>query len=415
MKRCFLADDALDISSGFAAAKATMRRSMKFVKTLILCAGAGLISANPVSAAEPIKIGVIVPSSGIYAEHGQQMQNGIKLFMHQHGAQVAGREIVLIYKDETGPAPDVAKRLVQELIVKEHVSFLAGFDFTPNASAVAPLVTQGKIPTIVMNASSAALTSRSPFIVRTSFTQTQVAVPLAKWAAANNVKKVYTLIADFSPGLEAEQAFKTAFAAAGGNIVGESHIPLANPDFAPFVQRVKDTKPDAVFVFEPAPAGIAFMKTFVERQLGASGIKVLSTGDLVEENSLASLGDASVGVISSHHYSSWHDSALNKSFVADYQKLFGKDKRPNFYAVGAYDGMRIIYDTIAKLGGQVDGDKAIAAIKGMQFESPRGWLKIDPLTRDIIQTVYIRKTEKADNATRNTEFQHYANVNESGK
>lgn len=386
---------------------------MNYKKLLIVAIGS--FAAASAWSADPIKIGVVIPLSGVYAEHGLQMQRGIKLFMKQHGNHVAGKEIVVLYKDETGPAPDVAKRLVQELIVKDQVSFIAGFDFTPNANAIAPLVTQGRIATVIMNASSLTLTSRSPYFVRTSFTQAQVTAPVAQWAVGNNIKKVFTLIADFSPGLEAEQTFKKAFTAAGGTIVGESRIPLTNPEFAPFVQRVKDVKPDAVFLFEPAPGGISFMKSFVERQLGSAGIKVLSTGDLVEENSLASLGNASIGVITSHHYSSWHDSALNKTFVAEYQGQFGKDTRPNFYAVGAYDGMQVIYKAIAKLDGNISADKAIAAIKDMQFESPRGRVKIDAVSRDIIQTIYIRKTEKIDGALRNVEIQNYADVRDPTK
>jgi branched-chain amino acid transport system substrate-binding protein len=373
-----------------------------------------LTSVTTVLAAEPIKIGVIVPLSGVFADHGQQYQEGIKLFMKQHGSQVGGREVVVIYKDETGPAPDLVKRLVQELVVQDKVDFIAGFDFSPNAIAAAPIITQARIPTVIMNATSLVIPSKSPYIVRVSFTQPQVVAPLAKWAAANGIKRVYTLVADYSPGYDAEGAFKTAFAAAGGTIVGSARIPLSNPEFAPFVQRVKDEKPDAVFLFEPPPGGIAFVKAYVERELGVAGIKLISTGDLVEEQTIAAVGDGAIGAITSHHYSSAHDSAANKKFVADYQEMFGKDKRPNFYAVGAYDGMKVIYDAIARMKGEVTGDAFVSVVGGTSFESPRGPVKIDPQTRDVVQNVYIRRTEKAGGILRNTEIHTDADVDDAG-
>jgi branched-chain amino acid transport system substrate-binding protein len=299
---------------------------------------------------------------------------------------------------------------VQELVVKDKVDFIAGFDFSPNALAAASLITQAKVPTVIMNATAVAIPGKSPYIARVSFTQPQIVAPLAKWAAANGIKRVYTLVADFSAGLDAEQAFTSAFTAAGGKVVGSARIPVSNPDFAPFVQRVKDEKPDAVFLFEPPPGGIAFVKAFVERQLAAAGIKLIGAGDLVDERSLDALGDSAVGVITSHHYSSAHDSALNKKFVADYQEMFGNNKRPSFYTVGAYDGMKVIYEAVTKMSGQISGEKFAQAIGGMMIDSPRGPLKIDAQTRDVVQTVYIRKTEKVGDVLRNTEIQPFADV-----
>jgi branched-chain amino acid transport system substrate-binding protein len=374
-----------------------------------------LAPASSGMAAEPLRIGLIAPMSGVYAEHGEQMQNGVKLFLKQNGNRIAGRDVVIIYKDETGPAPDLVKRLAQELIVKDKVDFIAGFDFTPNAIAAAPVATQAKIPMIVMNASSAAIPSKSPYIVRTSFSIPQIAAPMARWASSNGIKKVYTLVADFSAGVDAENAFKEAFIAGGGTIVGEARVPLQNPEFAPFIQRVKDVKPDAVFLFEPPPGGIGFMKAVMERQLAKSGIRVLSTGDLVEENSLPAIGDAAIGIISSAHYSSWHNSELNNKFVADYQSQFGKEKRPNFYTVGAYDGMQLIARTLSKLNGDNNSDKFMEAVKGMQFDSPRGTVKIHPQTRDIIQTVYIRKTENPRGVLQNLEFFNTPDVGDTPK
>lgn len=363
------------------------------------------MSAAAAYAANPLKIGVVVPLSGIYADHGKQMMNGFNLYLKQHGNQIGGRDVILIFKDETGPAPDVIKRIVQELIVKDKVELIAGFDFTPNAIAIAPLATQAKVPVVITNAATAGIPQRSPYMLRTSFVTGRITSPLAVWAAKNGIKRVYTLVADFAPGVDAEQAFKKSFIANGGTIIGGGKVPLQNPDFSPFVQRVKDEKPDAVFLYEPAPGGIAFSKVFAEKQLAASGIKLISTGDLVEEQSLGALGNSVEGVVTSHHYSSWHESALNRSFVADYQKAYGT--RPNFYAVGSYDGMQLIYEAVKKLGGKVTPDGFMAAAKGMQFESPRGQIKIDPETRDIVQTIYVRRTEKGKAGIQNTEIASY--------
>jgi branched-chain amino acid transport system substrate-binding protein len=359
------------------------------------------------AAAEPLKIGVVVPLSGPYADHGTQMLNGFNLYLKRNGNKVAGREVVLVVKDETGPAPDVVKRVVQELIVKDKVDVIAGFDFTPNALAIAPLVTQAKIPTVITNAATSGIPKRSPYLVRTSFVTGNVAAPVGAWAVKNGIKKAYMLVADFSPGHDAEQAFKGAFTAAGGAIIGEARVPLQNPEFAPFVQRVKDEKPDAVFLYSPAPGGVAFTKVYVEKQLAAAGIKLLSTGDLVEEDSLDALGNSADGIVTSHHYSSWHDSALNKQFVADYQKAFGAKKRPNFYAVGSYDGMHVIFETVKKLDGKITADAFINKVKGMSFESPRGPVKIDAESRDIVQNVYVRKTEKGTAGFQNMELAAY--------
>jgi branched-chain amino acid transport system substrate-binding protein len=383
----------------------------KMMKTLL--AAAIVAGSLPALAATPLKIGVVVPLSGVYAEHGKQMMNGFNLYLKQNGNQVAGRQVQLVFKDETGPAPDVVKRIVQELIVKDKVDLIAGFDFTPNAIAVAPLATQARLPMVITNAATSGIPQRSPYMVRTSFVTGQIAAPVAIWAANNGIRRVYTLIADFAPGNDAEAAFRKAFLANGGAIIGGAKVPLQNPEFSPFVQRVKDEKPDAVFLYEPAPGGIAFTKVFVEKQLAASGIKLISTGDLVEEQSLAALGNAVQGVVTSHHYSSWHDSALNKSFVSDYQKAYGM--RPNFYAVGSYDGMALIYAALQKLDGKLTADGFMNAVKGMQFESPRGQIKIDPVSRDIVQTIYIRRTESGKDGIQNNEIASYPSDPEAGK
>ena len=378
-----------------------------------IAASAVVLLATAGAQAAPLKIGVVAPLSGVYAEHGKQMMNGFKLYIQQHGNQIAGRQVELIFKDETGPAPDIVKRTVQELIVKDKVDLIAGFDFTPNAVAVAPLATQARVPVVITNAATSGIPQRSPYMVRTSFVTGQVAAPAALWAAKNGIRRVYTLVADFAPGNDAEAAFKKTFTANGGTIIGSGKVPLQNPEFSPFVQRVKDEKPDAVFLYEPAPGGIAFAKVFVEKQLAASGIRLISTGDLVEEQSLGALGNAVNGVVTSHHYSSWHDSPLNQRFVADYIKAYGT--RPNFYAVGAYDGMALIYAAVQKLEGKVTPDGFMAAVKGMQFESPRGQIKIDPVSRDIVQTIYVRRTEPGKDGLQNTEIASYLSDPDAGK
>lgn len=383
-------------------------------KTMKKMLAATIFAASlPALAGTPLKIGVVVPLSGTYAEHGKQMMNGFNLYLKQHGNQVAGRDVQLVYRDETGPAPDLVKRVVQELIVKDGVDLIAGFDFTPNAIAVAPLATQAKIPMVITNAATSGIPQRSPYIVRTSFVTSQITAPVAIWAANNGIKRVYTIVADFAPGNDAEAAFRKAFLANGGTITGSAKVPLQNPDFSPFVQRVKDEKPDAVFLYEPAPGGIAFTKSFVEKQLAASGIKLISTGDLVEEQSIATLGNAVQGVVTSHHYSSWHESALNKTFVSEYQKAYGS--RPNFYAVGSYDGMALIYAALKKLDGKVTPDGFMNAVKGVEFESPRGQIKIDPVSRDIVQTIYVRRTESGKDGIQNTEIASYPSGPEAGK
>ena len=386
---------------------------MNAMRIFILAVAFALMSTQAARASDPLKIGIVVPLSGVYADHGKQMINGFNLYLKEHGNQVAGREVVLVVKDETGPSPDVVKRIVQELIVKEKVELIAGFDFTPNAIAIAPLATQAKIPVVITNAATSGIPKRSPYMVRTSFVTGQVTAPLALWAAKNGIKRVYTLVADFAPGNDAEAAFKKAFVASGGTIIGSGKVPLQNPEFSPFVQRVKDEKPDAVFLYEPAPGGVAFAKVFVEKQLAASGIKLISTGDLVEEQSLGALGSSVEGVITSHHYSSWHDSVLNKNFVSAYQKNYGM--RPNFYAVGSYDGMELIFSAVKKMGGKVTSDGFMAAVKGMQFESPRGQIRIDPETRDIVQTIYVRRTEKGSAGIQNTEIANYPSDPKAGQ
>lgn len=382
--------------------------------SLIACKEPGE-TASEASATASIKIGVIAEFSGPFADYGKNIESGMRTYLKLHGDTHAGRKIELLIRDTTGPAPDVAKRLAQELVTRDKVDFLAGFGLTPNAMAVAPIVTQAKMPMIVMNAATSAITTKSPYIARVSMTLPQVTAPLAEWAAKSGIKKVYSLVADYAPGLDAEAAFNKAFTAAGGQVVASVRVPLKSPEFAPFLQRMKDSRPEAVFIFLPAgEQGIGFMKAFDERGLRAAEIKLLATGDLTDDHVLAAMGDATLGVITTHHYSAAHDSPENKAFVKAYGEVSG-GQRPNFMAVGGYDGMAAIVQVIEKLQGKIDGDKAIEALKGMKLDSPRGPLTIDPATRDVIQTVYVRRVEKVGSELYNVEFDEVAKVKDPGK
>jgi branched-chain amino acid transport system substrate-binding protein len=386
------------------------------MKTASCAALLAVLAAAPAAAEEPLRIGVIAAFSGPFADYGREMEAGIKAYMKVHGDRVAGRKVEVLFRDTTGPAPDVAKRLAQELVVREKVDFLAGFGLTPEALAVADIATQAKKPMIVMNAASSAIPARSPYIARVSMTLSQETAPLAAWAARNGVKRVFTLVSDYAPGIDSETAFKKGFTAAGGQIVDSLRVPLKSPEFAPFIQRIKDAHPEAVFVFVPAgEQGIAFMKGFRERGLADAGIKVIATGDVTDDHVLDAMGSVAQGMITSSHYSAAHDSAENRKFLTAYEEVARGLGRANFMAVAAYDGMAAIYDVAAKLEGKIDGDRAVALLRGWTRESPRGAIAIDPETRDIVQTIYIRRVEKRDGRFYNVEFEQFPAVKDPGK
>lgn len=378
-------------------------------------AGVALLGATALSGAhaqETVKVGLIVPMTGGQASTGKQIDNAIKLYQKKFGTTVAGKKVEVILKDDAA-LPDNTKRLAQELIVNDKVNFIAGFGVTPAALAAAPLATQAKVPLIVMAAGTSIITERSPYIARTSFTLAQSSSIIGDWAAQNGIKKVATLTSDYAPGNDALNFFKEHFTKGGGTIVEEVKVPLANPDFAPFLQRMKDSKPDAVFVFVPAGQGGNFMKQYAERGLDKSGIKVIGPGDVTDDDLLNGMGDAVLGTVTAHIYSAAHPSEMNKDFVASYKKEFGT--RPGFMAVGGYDGIHLIYEALKKTGGKTDGDALIAAMKGAKWESPRGPISIDPETRDIVQNVYIRKVEKVNGELYNIEFATFENVKDIGK
>jgi branched-chain amino acid transport system substrate-binding protein len=370
-----------------------------FVTSLAIALAA--LATGQSKAQETVKIGLILPMTGPQASTGKQIDAAVKLYMQQNGASVAGKRIEVLVKDD-GAVPDNTRRLAQELIVNDKVAVLAGFGVTPAALAVAPLATQAKTVQLVMAAGTSIITERSPYIARTSFTLAQSTVPMADWAAKNGIKRVVTMVSDYAPGADAQESFKSAFIKAGGEVVEEIKFPLANPDFAPFMQRAADAKPDALFVFVPSGQGGLFLKQYIDRGLQKAGIKVIGSGDVTDDDILNAMGDAVIGTVTAHMYSAAHPSPANKAFVEAFRK--SNNFRPNFMAVGGYDGMHLIYEALKKTGGKTDGDALIAAMKGMAWESPRGPISIDPDTRDIIQNIYIRRVERVGDELYNVEF-----------
>jgi len=373
-----------------------------------------IVAVTAAYAQGTVKIGLILPYSGQFADTATQMDNAIKLYVKEKGDTVAGRKLEFIRRDTGGAAPDVAKRLAQELIVRDQVDMLAGFVLTPNALAAGDVSAEAKKFMVVMNAATSIITTKSPYIVRTSVTTPQVNEALGAWAYRSGVRKVYSMVSDFGPAHDAEGAFHRAFKEAGGEIIGSVRFPLANPDFSAFVQRAKDLNPEAVYIWVPGgvqPAAIG--KALAERGIDPRKTRVLGQGELTEEEALRSMGDAGLGIITGYHYDYNHDSALNRAFVKAFNEAYSRN--PNIYSIGGYDGMHLIYETLKKTGGKTDGDALIAAAKGMAWESPRGPIAIDPETRDIIQTVYIRRVEKVGGQLKNVEFDKVENVKDPVK
>jgi len=400
---------------GRTPVRTLIRSRMKNSFLAIVC-GVLMLWAGPAFAAsDTIKIGLVLQLTGPFADSGQQMINAIKTYMAQHGDTVAGKKIELVFKDVTGPVPAVAKRLCQELVVQDKVDFLAGFGLTPDALACAAIASEAKIPLIDMLAATSIITTKSPYIARTSHTLPQISAPMAQWAYDNGYRKVYTLVADYGPGHDAANAFQKAFKAKGGEIVGEVGVPLKNLEFAPYLQRVKDSKPQGLFVFLPTgQMGVSFMRSFQERGMAEAGINLITTGDVLDDGAMDSMGDITLGMISSYHYSAAHDSPENAAFIAAYKKI-DPNSRPNAHAIGAYDGMAAIYEVIKQLNGKIDGDKAMEVLKGLKISSPRGPIYIDSETRDIVQNVYIRKATKVDGKVYNIEFETIKEVKDPGK
>jgi branched-chain amino acid transport system substrate-binding protein len=385
---------------------------MKLWNCVIATAASLVALSGSVFAQEILKIGLPMPMTGVLASVGKQAVAGARLYVAQHGDTVAGRKVQLIVRDDTS-IPDVSKRIVQEMIVNDKVAVIGG-GLTPNVLAIAPLVTESKTATVIMVSGTSIVAERSPYFVRTSWTHGQQASVLAKWAAKNGARKVTIISSDWAPGAEASGVFTEFFTKTGGEIIETIRVPLANPDFAPFLQRAYDTRPDTLFVFVPAGQAAVFAKQFVERGLDKSGIRLIGPGDITDDDDLPGMSDAMIGTITAGFYSALHPSSTNKDYVAAFKKAY-PNLRPNFMSVSAYDGMHLIYEALKKTNGKTDGDGLVAAMKGMAWESPRGPISIDPETRDIVQNIYIRKVEKQAGELYNVETETFEAVKDPAK
>ena len=369
------------------------------------------VGTRDAAAQDVIKIGACLSLTGGFQTVGRQALAGAKLYMQVNGDRVAGKKIELIVREDSG-VPDVARRVVQEMIVNEKVNIVLG-GITPTALAIGQLVTQAKIPTVVIISGASITIDRSPFMTRTSFTLGQSSMIMGDWAAKNGSKKVVSLVNDWAPGAESETAFSNAFTAGGGQVMEKLKVPLANPDFAPFLQRIRDLQPDTAFIYFPGQQGGTFARQFVERGLDKANIKIIGPGDLTDDDELPGQGDVMLGVITAHNYSAAHPSAANKKYVEDFKKA--NNFRPNFISTGGWDGMHLIYEALKKTNGDTDGEKLIGAMKGMAWESPRGPISIDPETRDIVQNIYMRKVEKVNGELFNVEFATFEAVKDPMK
>jgi len=386
-------------------------RSILAAACLVLALGAGSAAAQGT-----VKIGVIAEFTGPFADYGTQIYNGMKTYIKLNGDTFGGKKVEFVVKDTTGASPELAKRLAQDAVTLDKVDILAGFGLTPNALATAPVATEAKKPMVVMNAATSVITKQSPYVVRLSHTLPQDTMPMAQWALKNGIKRVFVLVSDYGPGKDAEAQFVKTFTAGGGEIVGSVRTPLANPEFAPFIQRAKDSNPQAIFVFlPPGSQTIAFIKGYEERGLKQAGIKIIATGDLTDDGVLEAMGDSTIGLITTFHYSFAHDSPENKAFVKAYAETNGTKLRPNFMAAGGYDGMAAIAEALKKTKGSTDPEALMAAFKGLKLNSPRGAIMIDPETRDIVQTVYVRRVEKVNGQLVNVEFDRFPDVKDPGK
>jgi len=372
------------------------------MKKLVLAAA--LAASSTAFAQAPIKIGLVLSSSGQFADAGAQLDNGIKTYMKMHGDTVAGRKIELIRRDTGGIAPDVAKRLSQELVVRDNVDILAGYVLTPNAMASGDVSAEAKKFMVVMNAATSVIITKSPYMIRTSVVLPQVMETFGTWAATKGgLKQIYTMVTDYGPGHDSERAFQTGFKNAGGSIVGSVRFPVANPDFAAFVQRAKDIGPESIFIFIPGGAQPAALgKAFAERGIDKKKTKVLGSGETTAEAALKAMGDNALDIITGWHYDYKLDNPLNRAFVKEFNAMHGRN--PDFFSIGGYDGMHAIYETLKKTGGKTDGETMIAAAKGLKWQSPRGPMSIDPETRDVVQTVYIRRVQKVGGELVNVPF-----------
>jgi len=383
-------------------------RSRLLPRRAFLVASFLLAATSARAAPDTVRVGLILETSGPFAEFGRQMEAGMQVFQNQFGLTAGGKRVELVVKDAGGPNPELAKRLATELVTRDKVQFLAGFGFTPNALAVAPIATQAKVPMVVMNAAATGLTERSPFIVRTSFNYADMVPPIAQWALKNGSKKAYVLVADYAPGHDAEAAFVKAYKEGGGEIVGSVRTPIMTLDFSAYMQRVKDAKPDVLFAFvNGGNVSPTFFKEYRDKGLDQAGIRVIGTGDIVDEADINVIGDRGLDAITVFPYSMHHKSDLNARYVSDYRKLRGAQARPSVMSVSAYDGLALIYAALNAAKGATDGDALVNAMRSASWESPRGHVRMNPRTREIVQDEYIRRVTKAGGELQNQEFETY--------
>ncbi len=380
-------------------------------RQIVAVIGAAMAAPQALAQSDSVKIGLILPMTGPFASTGRQIDAAVKLFLAQGGNRAGGKKVEVILRDDAG-VPDTTRRMAQELVVNDKVAVLAGFGLTPCALAAAPIATQSKTPLVVMAAGTSSITEASPFVTRTSVTLPQVSVGMAEWSNKVGIKKVVTLVADYGPGYDAEKFYADRVTLNGGTVMEKLRTPLRSPDFAPILQKVRDLKPDALFVFLPSGQGAPFMKQFIERGLDKQGIRLIGSGEITDDDQLAEIGDVALGVITAHHYSAAHPSAINKKFVADFQAMH--KFRPNFMAVGGWDGMRLITNGLNATKG-AGGEALMSAMKGQVWESPRGQVYIDAQSRDIVLDMYIRKVERRDGQLWNIEFDAIMALKDPGK
>ena len=383
------------------------------MKAAVIALSCGLLTVAPVSAQETVKVGMLISYSGISASAGIASDNVLKMFQKKYGSEPGGKKIEFIRRDTTGPNPEVARRMAQELIVREKVQVILGPDFTPNVLAIAPLVTEGKVPAIITGAATRGIVGeKSPYYLRTFFSIPQSVRPMAQWAAKNDIKKVVIVIADYGPGQDAEQTFTKTFTEAGGVITSVIKVPVRNSEFSGYMQKIKDSGADAAFVFMPiGELSLGFLKAYADAGLKNTKLKLLSTGDVTDESTLDASGDAALGVISVGHYSPTHPAATNQAFVKSYLAEFDKTPRLGFAQVTMWDALQVLYAGLeAQRGQKFDPDKFIASVKGKQFDSPRGPISLDKTTGDIIQNAYIRKVERIGGVLQNVEFETIKDV-----
>lgn len=380
----------------------------------IVVALAALLLSSLAAAQDVVKVGIVAPFSGPFAVYGQQFQRGVDLYLESIGGRAGNTRIEVIYRDESG-GPERVRQLTQELIVRDGAQILGGYVFTPSALSIAQLVTQSKVPTVIFNAATGMITRRSPYFARVSHTQWAGAGTIAEWAAKNGVKSAYVAVSDYAPGHDARDAFKAIFAKHGGKVVGEVNIPLQTTDFGPFMQRIRDSKPEAVYVFMPVgPPSVSFVKTFAAYGMAKDGVRLLGTGE-TDELDLAAIGEQAIGMITSYHYSPFLDNPENRRYIAAFKKKYGSEAMTNFASTAAYDGAAAIAHVVSRLGAKIDGDKGMEALKGWKFASPRGPIQIDPVERDIIQTQYIRRVEKRPEGLANIAFDRFEAVKDPWK